>query len=51
MLALLLLVAIIMGNFALGFGLAIWLGHGPAGASLSNLQQRVAAIRSGRRPH
>lgn len=34
MLAMLLVLAIAVGNFALGFGLAVHLGHGPAWAGL-----------------
>ena len=34
MLAMLLVIMICVGNFAIGFGLAVHLGHGPAGMQL-----------------
>jgi len=46
MLAMLLVLLVTIGNIALGFGLAVHLGHGPAGWELPTLNQIRDLLRS-----
>ena len=46
MLAILLVLMVTAGNFALGFGLAVHLGHGPPGYELPTLNQVRKRLRS-----
>ena len=46
MIAMLLVLLVTAGNFALGFGLAVHLGHGPAGWELPTLNQIRDRLRS-----
>jgi nitrogenase molybdenum-iron protein alpha/beta subunit len=46
MLAMLLVLLIAVGNFALGFYLAVHLGHGPAGCQLPTLDKIRNRLRS-----
>jgi hypothetical protein len=44
--AMLLVLFVCVGNFALGFGLAVHLGHGPPGIELPTLEQIRSNLRS-----
>ena len=46
MVAMLLVLMVTFGNFALGFGLAVHLGHGPPGYELPTLNQVRNRLRS-----
>jgi len=42
----LLVLMVTLGNFALGFGLAVHMGHGPAGLELPDLEQIRRRLRT-----
>jgi hypothetical protein len=45
-LVMLLVLMVTVGNFALGFGLAVHMGHGPAGVELPDLERIRRRLRS-----
>ena len=46
MFVLLFFLLVAVGNFALGFGLAVWMGHGPAWADWDDSRQTLNRLRS-----